>query len=71
MRTIDNGICSLTTMELEARESWRVMDEEAQQKFRECSYSQWPFGAGKLVSSGTHIVKVCIQPCSHTNYTET
>ncbi|KAI0661203.1 FAD/NAD-P-binding domain-containing protein [Cubamyces menziesii] len=48
---------ALTTMELEARESWRVMDEEAQQKFRECSYSQWPFGAGKLVSSGTHIVR--------------
>ncbi|KAI0329204.1 FAD/NAD-P-binding domain-containing protein [Cubamyces sp. BRFM 1775] len=52
---------ALTTMEPKAKESWRAMDEEAQKKFRGCSYSQWPFGAGKLVSNGTHIVKKRMQ----------
>ncbi|KAI0329489.1 FAD/NAD-P-binding domain-containing protein [Cubamyces sp. BRFM 1775] len=47
----------LTTREPEAKESWLAMDEEAQQKFREGPYSQWPFGAGKLIAQGENIIK--------------
>ncbi|KAI0654315.1 FAD/NAD-P-binding domain-containing protein [Cubamyces menziesii] len=46
-----------TTKEPEAKETWRAMDEEAQRKFREGPYSQWPFGAGEIISRGQNIIK--------------
>ena len=49
---------SFTTKEPEAKETWRAMDEEAQRKFREGPYSQWPFGAGEIISRGQNIIKV-------------
>ncbi|OSD03930.1 FAD/NAD-P-binding domain-containing protein [Trametes coccinea BRFM310] len=48
---------AITTQEVESKETWRAMDEEAQQKIRDGLFSQWPYGAGKLVKSGTNIVK--------------
>lgn len=48
----------MTTQESEAKESWRAMDEEAQEVFRHGPFSSWPFGAGPLVEGGTNIVKV-------------
>ncbi|KAJ3005688.1 hypothetical protein NUW54_g4232 [Trametes sanguinea] len=48
---------AITTQEVESQETWRAMDEDAQQKIRDGPFSQWPYGAGKLVKSGTNIIK--------------
>ncbi|KAI0356256.1 FAD/NAD-P-binding domain-containing protein [Trametes cingulata] len=48
---------AVTTQEPEAKETWRAMDEEAQERFRRGRFSQWPFGGGKMVSAGKNIVK--------------
>ncbi|CDO74349.1 hypothetical protein BN946_scf184645.g5 [Trametes cinnabarina] len=48
---------AITTQEVEAKETWRAMDEEAQQKIRNSPYSRWPYGAGELVKTGRDIVK--------------
>ncbi|KAI9066575.1 FAD/NAD-P-binding domain-containing protein [Trametes sanguinea] len=48
---------AITTQEVESKETWRAMDEDAQQKIRDGPFSQWPYGAGKLVKSGTNIIK--------------
>ncbi|KAL1942512.1 hypothetical protein VTO73DRAFT_6114 [Trametes versicolor] len=48
---------AITTQEAEAKESWRAMDEGAQEVFRHGPFSSWPFGAGPLVAGGTNIVK--------------
>ncbi|KAI0769639.1 FAD/NAD-P-binding domain-containing protein, partial [Trametes elegans] len=48
---------AITTQEPEAKESWRAMDEAAQETFRTGPFSKWPFGVGQLVETGTKIVK--------------
>ncbi|KAI0365646.1 FAD/NAD-P-binding domain-containing protein [Pilatotrama ljubarskyi] len=48
---------AFTTREPEARETWRAMNEDAQESFRRGPFSQWPMGGGKLVSTGTNLVK--------------
>ncbi|KAH9920085.1 uncharacterized protein B0H18DRAFT_1025880 [Fomitopsis serialis] len=48
---------AITRREAEARESWRSIDDEQQNHFKEGPWSQWPFGAGELVRTADRIVK--------------
>ncbi|KZT70893.1 FAD/NAD(P)-binding domain-containing protein [Daedalea quercina L-15889] len=51
------SVWAITCREPEAKESWRSIDEGAQNRFKEGPWSQWPFGAGELVKSSTRVIK--------------
>ncbi|KAH9920084.1 uncharacterized protein B0H18DRAFT_1096002 [Fomitopsis serialis] len=48
---------AITRREPEAKESWRSIDEETRNRFTEGPWSQWPFGAGELVTSSHTVIK--------------
>ncbi|TFY56253.1 hypothetical protein EVJ58_g7751 [Rhodofomes roseus] len=48
---------AITRREEEAKESWRSIVEEKQNRFKEGPWSQWPFGAEELVKSAHTIIK--------------
>ncbi|KAF7333483.1 FAD/NAD(P)-binding domain-containing protein [Mycena venus] len=48
---------ALTQREPETKETWRAMDETAQDAFRNGPFSQLPFGAGELVKNAEKITK--------------
>ncbi len=47
-----------TRREPEAKETWRAMSEEAQQKFKEGPFSAWGCSVGEIVKSSPRIIKV-------------
>lgn len=49
---------SITQQEPESKESWRSMDEDAQQAVREGPFSHLDFGVGELVKTTNRIIKV-------------
>ncbi|KAI1791333.1 FAD/NAD(P)-binding domain-containing protein [Ganoderma leucocontextum] len=48
---------AITQREAEAKETWRAMDEERQEEFREGPCSHLPFGGGELVRTAARILK--------------
>ncbi|KAJ7842823.1 hypothetical protein B0H14DRAFT_2779943 [Mycena olivaceomarginata] len=48
---------ALTRREAETKETWRAMDEDAQDAVRNGSFSQLPFGVGYLVQNAQKITK--------------
>lgn len=48
----------MTLREGEARETWREMDEEKQEEFRQGPHSNWGFESQTLVKDSVKIVKV-------------
>lgn len=50
---------SVTLREGEARETWREMDAEKQEEFKNGPHSNWGFECDGLVKASTKIVKVC------------
>ncbi|KAJ7226755.1 hypothetical protein GGX14DRAFT_692993 [Mycena pura] len=48
---------AITQREPETKETWRAMDEAAQEAVRNGPFSQFPFGAGDLVNKAQKIIK--------------
>ena len=56
-------MCSICKREVEARETWRAVDEAAAEAFKKTEFSEWDFGAGDLVKSSTKILRVTQSLC--------
>ncbi|PCH43569.1 FAD/NAD(P)-binding domain-containing protein [Wolfiporia cocos MD-104 SS10] len=48
---------AITLREPEAKETWRAMDEERQQAFKNGPFSQWGFGTGGMIHAADRIIK--------------
>ena len=48
----------ITSREPEAKETWRAMDEESTNTFKETKFGGWEYGAGDLVKNTEKIIKV-------------
>jgi len=54
----DNCLCSVTQREDEAKETWRAMDEQKNEEFKNGPLSNWGFEGEGLVKGTKKLIKV-------------